>query len=681
MDNTSDDIELTGPICKVCGGPADRRAVSCAACAAPHHWDCWFWNGRCSRFGCGSVDWNPLAEATVEHLQFGEATAIEPARPWPAGGARKRFAWEPYLRAEVGAALALGAWLAGLAAAWPGQGGEFAGQALRQAATGMLLPALLFLGAAFARGALAVVEWFRLHLWDEQQVFQCAIGGCFLLATALQLGHGRAGLLWLVGVLAFDAAIVFPTGYRWRTALRCLAPALGFTLALSACASSSGLTGPPAALSAAQSAQPEARELSESLREGRLGIRARVLGPARRSFAGSYRAAFEACVPEALVRLGQRRVLDETLATASGGGDLASRREACVTLGFCPKDAVRPHLEALLGDSAAAVRKAAFESLFLCGGLERDRFDLWFRMASDPDAAVRTSVAWALAWSHTMPLPGGPAATELGFPDRVFLLREYPLAAWGCSPSGGGRSLALLKTLDPGVSRADPLVRLLAGFLEEQAFDALRHDPAPGALWTPLERLAGLPVGGLLPATAELLPGRDSSWLWASAPTVPEFSERLARGLRGPDAARAEQLLRVLPWTPGYEFEKGFEAIVGSGENDIRFGSEARLRFLSSASQLGRNASACMARLEDRLLASSAPPLERIARLLLLSRSQVTGNLAAPLRELLAVDESRIPAACVLASMDDPSGLPALLEAHERARSDAAGGYRQRVSR
>ena len=668
MDNTSDDRDPTGLICKVCGGPADHRAVSCAACAAPHHWDCWFWNGRCSRFGCGSVDWEPLAEATVEHLQLGETTAVELVPPTLPAGTRKRFAWEPYLRAEAGAALALGAWSAGCAAAWMEQGNQVTGQALRCAAVGMLLLALLFLGAAFARGALAVVEWLRLHLWDEHQVFQCAIGGCFLMATALQLGQGLAGLLWLAGVLAFDVAIVFPTGYRWRTALRCLAPVLGVTLASGAGAITSGLTGPSPAPPTVGSARPEAAELAESLREGRLGIRARVLGPARRSFAGSYRAAFEACVPEALIRLGQRHVLDETLATASGAGDLASRREACVTLGFCPKEAVSTHLEVLLGDSSASVRKAAFESLFLCGGLERDRLDLWTRMASDPDAAVRASVAWALAWSHTLPLPGGAATTELGFPDRVFLLREYPLAAWEGSPSDTARCLLLLKALDPGGSRADPMVRLLAGFLEQLSLDALRHDPAPGALWAPLERLSSLPAKELLPATAELLPDRESSRLWALAPTVPDFSERLAEELRSPDVARGARVLRVLPWTLGYLLEKGLEAVVGPGDNGTRLGPEARLRFLSSASQLGGNASSCMARLEDRLLAASPSPLERIARLLLLSRSHVTGNIAPPLRELLAVEEARIPAACLLATLDDPSGLPVLLEAHERRR-------------
>ncbi len=42
-------------VCRVCGVIIDRKAVACAKCRAPHHKDCWTYNGgRCSTYACGS---------------------------------------------------------------------------------------------------------------------------------------------------------------------------------------------------------------------------------------------------------------------------------------------------------------------------------------------------------------------------------------------------------------------------------------------------------------------------------------------------------------------------------------------------------------------------------------------------------------------------------------------------
>lgn len=43
--------------CPVCGEAADPvTAVACSDCSAPHHPECWEYNGGCSLFGCGSSD-------------------------------------------------------------------------------------------------------------------------------------------------------------------------------------------------------------------------------------------------------------------------------------------------------------------------------------------------------------------------------------------------------------------------------------------------------------------------------------------------------------------------------------------------------------------------------------------------------------------------------------------------
>lgn len=48
-------------LCKVCGEELQPAAAhACARCGAPHHADCWAFNGRCSIFGCGGAEAVPF---------------------------------------------------------------------------------------------------------------------------------------------------------------------------------------------------------------------------------------------------------------------------------------------------------------------------------------------------------------------------------------------------------------------------------------------------------------------------------------------------------------------------------------------------------------------------------------------------------------------------------------------
>lgn len=50
----ADEADTGVPICKVCGESVTHqvREVACSLCGAPHHADCWDFNGGCSVFGC-----------------------------------------------------------------------------------------------------------------------------------------------------------------------------------------------------------------------------------------------------------------------------------------------------------------------------------------------------------------------------------------------------------------------------------------------------------------------------------------------------------------------------------------------------------------------------------------------------------------------------------------------------
>jgi hypothetical protein len=49
-----------GGTCGVCGCGVDR-GVRCAGCGAPHHADCWAYNGICSVYACGSARYHQAA--------------------------------------------------------------------------------------------------------------------------------------------------------------------------------------------------------------------------------------------------------------------------------------------------------------------------------------------------------------------------------------------------------------------------------------------------------------------------------------------------------------------------------------------------------------------------------------------------------------------------------------------
>lgn len=43
---------LVGAVCRVCGARLSPPVVACPRCEAPHHADCWDYNGGCSTYGC-----------------------------------------------------------------------------------------------------------------------------------------------------------------------------------------------------------------------------------------------------------------------------------------------------------------------------------------------------------------------------------------------------------------------------------------------------------------------------------------------------------------------------------------------------------------------------------------------------------------------------------------------------
>lgn len=48
------DVEVRPTACKVCGAKSgDDKIIHCARCGMSHHEDCWAYNGRCARYGCG----------------------------------------------------------------------------------------------------------------------------------------------------------------------------------------------------------------------------------------------------------------------------------------------------------------------------------------------------------------------------------------------------------------------------------------------------------------------------------------------------------------------------------------------------------------------------------------------------------------------------------------------------
>lgn len=48
------DVQIHPTTCKVCGAKDDEdKVIHCARCGMSHHEDCWTYNGRCARYGCG----------------------------------------------------------------------------------------------------------------------------------------------------------------------------------------------------------------------------------------------------------------------------------------------------------------------------------------------------------------------------------------------------------------------------------------------------------------------------------------------------------------------------------------------------------------------------------------------------------------------------------------------------
>lgn len=60
---------MTQSICPYCRGPvqADEGAVSCPACATPHHTDCFAENGGCTVFGCSAAPADEVKVTVTGH--------------------------------------------------------------------------------------------------------------------------------------------------------------------------------------------------------------------------------------------------------------------------------------------------------------------------------------------------------------------------------------------------------------------------------------------------------------------------------------------------------------------------------------------------------------------------------------------------------------------------------------
>lgn len=47
-------VQPVGAQCRVCANAIESGLMICSACEAPHHDDCWHYNGGCSTYGCRS---------------------------------------------------------------------------------------------------------------------------------------------------------------------------------------------------------------------------------------------------------------------------------------------------------------------------------------------------------------------------------------------------------------------------------------------------------------------------------------------------------------------------------------------------------------------------------------------------------------------------------------------------
>ncbi|MCH5372783.1 MAG: hypothetical protein JJ992_02315 [Planctomycetes bacterium] len=50
-------------ICQICGEEIQSDLVFCRRCKTPHHRECWLYNGRCSVFGCGELNFHVPRQA------------------------------------------------------------------------------------------------------------------------------------------------------------------------------------------------------------------------------------------------------------------------------------------------------------------------------------------------------------------------------------------------------------------------------------------------------------------------------------------------------------------------------------------------------------------------------------------------------------------------------------------
>lgn len=81
-------------LCRVCGAEVRTpEAVACASCQAPHHPDCWTFQGGCSIYGCGgeaALPWRPRPGSPGVSLTLAEAPP-PPARAGVVAGLTRRL--------------------------------------------------------------------------------------------------------------------------------------------------------------------------------------------------------------------------------------------------------------------------------------------------------------------------------------------------------------------------------------------------------------------------------------------------------------------------------------------------------------------------------------------------------------------------------------------------------------
>ncbi len=186
--------------CQVCGEELQAAtAHACERCAAPHHADCWAFNGKCAIFGCGGQHVIPFRDLPLA-IRRKEMTITEHTRPdfslvpVVEGLTRKLITRSKDLPKTIGAGL-FGSFLTML-----GFGLFVSGSGTRDAT--------LWLGLLFCGLAPGILAPFVAPTQHRRPYLASSISGVlFFLFYALRFGPSR--FFW--STLTVAAGILFST--------------------------------------------------------------------------------------------------------------------------------------------------------------------------------------------------------------------------------------------------------------------------------------------------------------------------------------------------------------------------------------------------------------------------------------------------------------------------------------